>query len=458
MTMRGRALFLSCALVPLATLACKKDPPPDPVANTNAPLIVPPAPSVVAEALPRCRFDGARLAIPGEDVIVGDALVTSDALWVGVVRREGSKRLASLVKAALDLTSQKIVEVAPSVGDDPPPSPRLAHGGTAVSFYTRSPRKLQIARVDAAGAMGKVEAAIPQQSDESLAYDVAWPEGQGTEASAPLVAWDEDAPPSTDMTKVPILGVPDRGVVKVQLGADGAKARVASPETSDAESPRLVPRKGGYWLAWLARKPDVREGDGGVRAEGPGEHRAFRWVELVALDAKGEAVSPVRRVSPERGRVVAFDLAGASGTDRELVVLVQDGAARAEGGGERLVRYAVEGEKADKIEGGDLLEAGVGQALAEIVPAVPASGSPPHRWLSFADVHERTHLVPLAAGVRSAGGPTAEPALDGARVLGSGPGDLVFAVGSAGGGGPDGGPLPGAQVSGRVELRRLSCR
>lgn len=455
MTRRGRALFISCSLVPLAIVACKKDPPPDPVANTNAPLIVPPAPSVVPEALPRCRIDGARLTIPGDDVVVGDAIVTSDALWVGVVRGEGKKRLAGLVKASLDLTSQKIVEIAPSVGDDPPPSPRLPRGGgTAVTFFTRAPRKLHIARVDVAGTLGKVEATIPQQSDESLAYDIAWTDAQGGEASPPLVAWDEDAPPSTDMTKVPILGVPDRGVVKVQLGVEGAKARVASPETSDAESPRLLPRKGGFWLAWLARKTDARGlQDGGVRAEGPGEHRAFRWVELVALDPKGEAVSPVRRVSPERGRVVAFDLAG-GGTDRELVVLVQDEAARTEGGGERLVRYSVDGEKADTIEGSELVDAGIGQALAEIV-AAPSPGMPPYRWLSFADVRERTHLVPLGAGVRSAGAPTAEPSLDGARVLGSGPGDIVFAVGSAGG---DGGGLPGALGAGRVELRRLSCR
>lgn len=456
--MRARALLSSSAVVSLAmaaVMACKKDPPPEPAPTANGPLIVPPALSVVPEALPRCRVEGAPLAIPGEDVIVGDAIVTSDALWVGVVRGEGKKRLAGLVKAALDLTSQKIVEIAPSGGDDPPPSPRLARGATAVTYFTRSPRKLQIARVDAAGTLGKIDAIVPQQSDESLAYDVAWPEGQGTEASAPLVAWDEDAPPSTDMTKVPILGVPDRGVVKVQLGVDGAKSRVASPETSDAESPRLAPRKGGYWLAWLARKPDPRE-DGGVRAEGPGEHRAFRWVELVALDAKGEAASPVRRVSPAQGRVVAFDLARGA-TDRELVVLVQDEAARAEGGGERLVRYVVDGEKADKIEGSDLVDAGIGQALAEIVPA-PWQGSQPQRWLSFADVRERTHLVPLGAGVRSAGAPTAEPTLDGARVLASGPGDTVFAVGSSGASGADGGALSTALGAGRVELRRLSCR
>ena len=35
--------------------------------------------------------------------------------------------------------------------------------------------------------------------------------------------------------------------------------------------------------------------------------------ELVALDAKGEATSPVRRISPEKGRVASFDLVRTGG-------------------------------------------------------------------------------------------------------------------------------------------------
>lgn len=444
-------LVLVLVLV-LVLEGCKKDPPGDASTTTSssAPVAASSssaAPHVVAESLPRCRAEGARLAIPGDDVVVGDAIVTPDALYVGVVRREGTKRLASVVKAALDLSSSKTIEVAPSVGDDPPPTPRLAKGAPVVTFLSRktgdagpdSSRILQFARIEG-DAVGKVQASIAQQADESLAYDVAWPaEGE----APPLATWDEDAPPSTDTTKVPVVGLPDRGVVKVRVAVDGTKSRVASPETSDAESPRLLARKGGFWLAWLARKPEPRE-DGGIRAEAPGEHRVFRWVEIVALDAKGEAVSPVRRVSPERGRVVAFELA--RNTGEEIVVLVQDEAARAEGGGERLVRYAVEGEKADKIEGSDLVDAGVGQALAELVHA-PLASTPPYRWLAFADVHERMHLVPLAASVRSAGTATAEPALDGARVLASGSGDVVFAAGGA-----------ASEAGGRIELRRLVCR
>lgn len=278
-----------------------------------------------------------------------------------------------------------------------------------------------------------------QQADESLAYDVAW---ASDDKGMPIVAWDEDAPP-----KVGALTA-DRGVVKVQLLGPGAKAHVASPETSDAEAPRLLPRKGGWWLAWLARRPEAAE-DAGVNgaAEGPGERRAYRWVELVALDARGEVASAVRRVSPEKGRVASFDLAAAKSGGAEgaqLVIVVQDEAAHAEGAGERIVRYAIDGEK---IEAADLLDGGVGHALAELLPQAADAGST--RWLAFTDTHEHAHLVPLGPQLRLAGAATTEPSLDGARVIATAAPDVVYAVGSAG---------ASDAAGGRLELRRLVCR
>jgi hypothetical protein len=284
-----------------------------------------------------------------------------------------------------------------------------------------------------------------QQADESLAYDLAWPDGAG--AAPPIVAWDEDAPLLAGQL------IADRGVVKVQILGAG-KPRVASPDTSDAEAPRLLARRGGYWLAWLARRAEPGDDAGAAAAEGPAERRAYRWVELVALDAKGEATSPVRRITPEKGRVASFDLvtvapspsAGAGGGDPKLVVVVQDEAAVAEGAGERIVRYTIDGAK-DRIESGEVLDGGVGHALADLLPVAggDASTSRPARWLSFTDTQEHAHLAPLGASLALSGAPTLEPSLDGTRIVASGPaGDVVYAVG------------PAAPAG--VELRRLVCR
>lgn len=453
-------------------VACKKAEPSRPAPTASGIAFAAPGASsappwsanVVAESLPRCRVDGSKLAIPGDDVVVGDAVVAGDALLVGVVRREGGKRLASIVRASLDLASVRPLDLGAALGDDPPPSPRL-HGGRAFALgFTRSKssasaaagpaaaggasgntpgapgatRVLEVHRIEASGLVS--EGSVVQQADESLAYDIAWPEG---DPAAPLVAWDEDAPPR------PAALLADRGVVKVQiLGTKTGAPRVASPESSDAEAPRLLARRGGYWLAWLARRGEAAEDAGPSNtAEGPGERRAYRWVELLALDARGEATSPVRRISPEKGRVASFDLTSIAREGdgaAQLVIVVQDEAAHTEGAGERIVRYAIDGER---IDVGDLLDGGVGHALAELLPAAADAAAP--RWLAFTDTQEHAHLAPLGAALRLSGRPTAEPALDGARIVAAAPPDVVYAVGSSG---------SSDAAGGRIELRRLVCR
>jgi hypothetical protein len=413
-------------------------------------------PSVVAEALPRCRVDGARLALPGDEVVAGDGVMAPDAIYLGAIRREGPRRLASVVRASLDLGSMKAIDIGVALGEDPPPSPRVHGGSVFVASYARTKvgadagagagamsRVLEVARVDG-GALVR-EGAIVQQADESLAFDLAWPSGGASGAApAPLVAWDEDAPPGAGQL------LADRGVVKVQL-LGGAKARVASPDTTDAEAPRLLAKRGGYWLAWLARRPEATE-DAGAAAEGPGEGRSYRWVELVALDAKGEPTSAVRRVTPEKGRVASFDLAlgaaDAGGSEPRLVLLVQDEAAHADGAGERIVRYVVGGGDKDRVESGELLDGGVGHALVDLL-ALPDDAKGP-RWLAFTDPAEHAHVVPLGPSLALGAAPTAEPSLDGARVVAAGASaEVLYAVG----------PSAGADAGGgRVELRRLVCR
>ncbi len=407
------------------------------------PAVLPVDAAVVTAEAPqapaRCHVDGARLALPGDDVIVGEAVVTADAVFVGVVRREGAKRLASIVRAPLDLARAEHVELGPSFGDDPPPRPHLRGNVVAVSAFKRrtegdsaaqmNTRWLEIARIDP-GALA-AEGGIAQQADESLAYDVAWRDGDKSEG---LVAWDEDAQPGAAHA----LG--DRGVVKVQrVGASTTKARVASPETSDAESPRLAFRPGGYWLAWIAGRPEAIEDAGKAgRLEGPGEARSYRWVEFVSLDEKGEPASAVRRITPMIGHVASFDLVRTA--DAQLEVLVHDEAAHAEGAGGRITRYAI---GADKSDGVDVVDAGVGRSTADLVPQ--ANGD---AWLSFVDLHERAHLVSLGAGLRPSRPESMEPALDGARILGARAPDSVYAVG----------PTDSEAGSGRLELRRLVCR
>src|SRR3954447_14639584 len=112
--MRLTLAMLATAVALPGCNGCSNGEPAKPVASAGTTITEAPVPlggaAVVAESLPRCRIDGARLAVPGEDAVVGEAVLAPDALLVGVVRREGTRRLASVVRASLDLSNVRVVE------------------------------------------------------------------------------------------------------------------------------------------------------------------------------------------------------------------------------------------------------------------------------------------------------------------------------------------------------------
>lgn len=418
-----------------------------------------------AEVLPRCRPEPKELVLPGEDVVVGDAIVTpKNELVVGAVRLADGRRVASVITTSLDLGPASVVDVGPAFGEDPPPSPRVHGTSVFVAFYTRkdadagvresleggtggmnhATRELRVAPLEGK-SLGKPLGTVSQQADESTAYDVAWADADPS--AAPLVAWDEDAPIAEGQY------LADRGRVKVAVvGASGDAGApvVVSPYATDADSPQLLARAGGYWLAWLARRPenpDAGEGE----PEGPGEHRAFRWVEVVPLDRNGEVKGAIRRVSTERGRAVTFELQRI-GAGAELVVLVQDEAAHIEGGGSRIVRYGLpEGRDTNdaKTSAADLVDGGVGRALAATFPMASDAGSP-SRLLVWSDPNDHAHLLPLAPSLIAGAAPSLEPSLDGTRVVATSPDGAVFALALTG--------LAGSPAQGHAVLRRLGCK
>lgn len=359
----------------------------------------------------RCRAGEGRLALSGEDVVVGEAAVGPGGLLVGLVRTEQGRRAAGVIRASTELGTSEWIELGIAHGDDPPPTPRYRGASAYAAHLARAsgdgggamPRELRLMRLDDGGG-AKLEATVLQPGGgEPSAFDWAWSEG-----GAAIAAWDEDAPKGA-------AGSPARGLVKVQLLRDGARARVASPVGSDAEAPRLLARSnGGFWLAWLARRVEHRE----YAVEGPAEAPAFRWVELVALSAGGEVEGPVRRVSDAAGRAASFELAHRGS---ELVVFVQDEAASAEGAGARIARYVV-GDAGAPI---DVVEGGIDQGLADFVPIGGGPGGA--RWIAWTDSAERARLVLLDPGLAPVGEPTTEPLLDGARVLAALP-DAVYAL------------------------------
>lgn len=396
--------------------------------------------SSVSDLAPGCWRENGSRTLPGSDIVAGDAAIGRSGLLLGLLRTsEGGKRVASVMHASLDLSASFVVDVGVPLGDEPPPSPRWNGPNGYVAFVASHSadggarlRELRIASIDlTTSSLGKVQTTVFQQADESTAFDVAW-----DESGAGLAAWDEDAPGKAGTGTATPFG---RGFVKVQSIAEGARARVVSPESTDAEFPRLHARPGGgFWLAWLARRSEEEA----YQVEGPGEPRTFRWVEVVPLDRGGEPTGPVRRVSSEKGRAVSFELA-ASGAD--LVVLVQDEVALAEGAGARVVRHVVGGAN-DALD----LASGIGSDVADLVPAIT---DPTPRWLAWTDTAERAHMTLLGPGLTPLERSTAEPSLDGARVLAALSSHVIYALGSV----SLSRDASRDDVRSRPELRRLVC-
>jgi hypothetical protein len=91
-------------------------------------------------------------------------------------------------------------------------------------------------------------------------------------------------------------------------------AHVVSPKDTDANTPHVTSRPGGYWLAYLARgeedskkrKKHHDEDDDDQRDQG--EAITTSWVEVIPLDEDGAPIGGPRAVTPKSGHVLSFDL------------------------------------------------------------------------------------------------------------------------------------------------------
>ncbi|WP_394850709.1 hypothetical protein LZC95_25040 [Pendulispora brunnea] len=365
------------------------------------------------------------------DALVGEGVATNDGYAIGLVRRAGKDRRASLAVVKADLSGgATFVDLGQATGDLPPPRPFVHRGDLFAAGYARAGdgRNLVLSRVQGTTAAAFVE--LAQERDESLAFDVVTsPEGPG------IVAWDEDAA-SGD------AGV-ERGVIKVAVIPQSAEKNVGgaivSASGADVERPHGIARAGGgFWLGWIARRRDPRGENDPNGIEGPGEDRAFSWLEIARIDDAGKRVGEVRRVTSDAGHVTAFDwLAGADGTV-ELFVR-DDGETTQEGEGGRILRIGVRDDGVQPSQA--LVTGGVGQG--DPAPL----GTPGSRWLFYTDVTEHAQAVFLDGSAAPAT-PMAMPALDGQSPLSSkssGPAVLLLAVGAS------------AEGKDQVEARLVRC-
>jgi len=377
MTRRVAAAAVGLALAGLAPACdgCRREAPPSASADAGHDALASGPVDAGARALD-CD-PGVVVHSPGPGAVVGEGVARDAAAWVGVVAPRDGRPTHRAVRVGSAPGGGPVVELGTAFGDEPPPQPIFTASGPVAVHYASSPGARRMA-VTSLGDAKATLATIDVQSDESYAFSAAARE------SVILVAWDEDRKPA------------DTGVIKVaRVGGGqpdaGANARGVSAAGSDAESPRLVAGKEGFWLAWLARKPEVAA-DAAVDApEGPGERRAYQWVEIVLLGDDGAPIGEVRRVTPQAGHVAQVELV-AEATGVSAYVVDED--ARADGAGMRIDRVRV---TKDKIEPAvEVVASGVGRSSVQALEL--GSGAGGDTWLAFADLAERGQAAIVGAG------------------------------------------------------------
>jgi hypothetical protein len=335
----------------------------------------------------------------GAELELGDATAFGDGVAVAVVHRIAGDRVAAVALVHPDAdASARVVDLGPTLGDEPPPRLAVAGGELLVAFHpvARSggadevTRPLALRSIAADGSAASLFS-IDEQRDDSLASDVTFQDGHG------LVVWDE-------ATREP------RGVIRAQpmVGRQRAGGAVElTPKDSDAEAPRVVPLGKSFAVTWIARGPEPQGAPTDASdPEAPGEPRSRGWIEMIVVDEHGVATNPVRRLTPVTGHVSAYDVRAGAATSSHLLVVARD-----------------DGEAVDGA-GGTLLRVRVGPEGAEPPVAFPTDGlgrgapmlvDGPAGWLAWVGPGEQLRMLSLDATGTPSGKPSAEEGLDDAR-------------------------------------------
>lgn len=352
----------------------------------------------VVTALSRCKAIGEEVVIgeaggggEGEEgslpfaAGVGQGVAFEDGFLVGASFQRAKETVLGVVFMGNDGKSAHVVELGNARGDAL--APRVAARGkdrvVAVVEPSKEGRAIRLARVE--GKSVQFGATLHEKRGESLALDLALGSERG------LLAWDEDG---------------DHGGRILVSSFDPSTASSASPPravtspTTDAESPQLIPRPGGFYLAYIARKGDDAQ---------PKEDRyvteavGFRAIELLLLDEKGTPEGPALAVTPPSGHVVAFDLLAKDDGAIAFVWREDDGPSGSGGG--KVMHALVTGE-------------GVGEAV--VVEEERVGGGVPSmkgRWLTITDTADTTRLAPLSPSFTLLGPLEAEVAIENGAVL-----------------------------------------
>jgi hypothetical protein len=238
-------------------------------------------------------------------VEAGGAVPTDDGFALAALR----SHKAIVVIVSEDGSSGSSVELAEVHGDVEPPE--LASSGervvAAVPDNDAGSSTLTLMGFRPTGGAGSLKrgAQVARSREASSAFDIGLGPTRG------LLAWDQ-----WDKSK-------GHGTIEAlsfdPTSLEGEpEPRVVSTPDDDAEAPRIMLRKGGFWLSWVshgaptppARPPPKATAKGEEGTEPDFENVVDvtpRRLKLVPLDERGVPTAEVRLVTAPNAHVLAYD-------------------------------------------------------------------------------------------------------------------------------------------------------
>lgn len=293
---------------------------------------------------------------------VGDAVSISDGFAVAAL----NERRAIVGLVAPDGAGGTIVELDEVHGDVEPP--KLASYGdslvAAVVGNDAGGGTLSLAGIQRAAGAATVTrgAQVTRARAASTAFDLTLGQDAG------LLVWDEWSKSSAHGTVQALVFDP------ASLAAR-AEQKLVSPSDDDAETPRVIPRPGGFWLSWVSHGPPEKHA---MSAPDSDAGEAFdsvvdttpRRLKLMPLDRGGEPVAEAKLVTAADAHVLAYDMVPSG--DGVLLAWRDDPTTLgAEAPEVHLARMGADGNVALELIDDELVAAGAPRFLSEATAKGP---------------------------------------------------------------------------------------
>jgi hypothetical protein len=426
---------LAGVLATLAVAACRKSPPTSDSPGSTSASASPSATVVSAgcrEVTRGASFlvgepgrtpradDGEEPALPFA-VELGGATVYAGGFAVAALRGQGGGTDSVVALVNAEASSGRIVSLGPSHGDANAPL-AAARGDQLVMVVPGSDaggQTLRLARLeDPQGRAAVVWGSEVPVGRDSQSFALELAEGAG------LLVWDE-VRKQHNVIRGAVFDPRDL--------SKPVELLTLSRPSDDAETPRLVARPGGYWLAFLthrlpgAKAPpkDLPRPLPSAEDDGPEELLDLgpRWLELMPLDTHGMANAPARIISPEHSHVLVFDLAPGPGGGALLTWRDDRTTPGVEGGSVNLALASVDGSVERSMVEDD--ESGGGIPLLVVDETAPPSDF--RAWLGVSSGTDATRLGQLGPTGRLLGELNTDPTVRGADLLAARNGRLLLA-------------------------------